>query len=88
MRNDTNVFVGLDIHKDSIVAAYAIGTGEIQDLGNIGTLQRDLDASTRGLQSPVAPHASWSNSNARNGMPMLLALAHIDLHALAATILN
>jgi len=29
--------------KDSIVAAYSIGTGEIQDLGNIGVLQRDLD---------------------------------------------
>jgi hypothetical protein len=43
MRNDTTVFVGLDVHKDSIVAAYAIGAGEIHDLGNIGVLQRDLD---------------------------------------------
>jgi transposase len=43
MRNDTTVFVGLDVHKESIVAAYAIGAGEIQDLGNIGILQRDLD---------------------------------------------
>ena len=41
MRNDTTVFVGLDVHKDSIVAAYAIGAGEIQDLGNVGVLQRD-----------------------------------------------
>lgn len=43
MRNDTTVFVGLDVHKDSIVAAYSIGAGEIQDLGNVGVLQRDLD---------------------------------------------
>jgi transposase len=43
MRNDTTVFVGLDVHKESIVAAYAVGSGEIQDLGNIGVLQRDLD---------------------------------------------
>jgi transposase len=43
MRNDTTVFVGLDVHKESIVAAYAIGAGEILDLGNIGVLQRDLD---------------------------------------------
>ena len=43
MRNDTTVFVGLDVHKESIVAAYATGAGEIQDLGNIGVLQRDLD---------------------------------------------
>lgn len=43
MRNDTTVFVGLDVHKDSIVAAYSIGAGEIHDLGNVGVLQRDLD---------------------------------------------
>jgi len=43
MRNNTTVFVGLDIHKESIVAAYAIGSDEPQDLGNIGVLQRDLD---------------------------------------------
>ena len=43
MRNHTTVFVGLDVHKESIVAAYAMGSGEIQDLGNIGPLQRDLD---------------------------------------------
>ena len=43
MRNDTTVFVGLDVHKDSIVAAYSIGAGEVQDLGNVGVLQRDLD---------------------------------------------
>jgi hypothetical protein len=43
MRNDTTVFVGLDVHKDSIVAAYSIGAGDIQDLGDVGVLQRDLD---------------------------------------------
>lgn len=43
MRNDTTVFVGLDIRKESIVAAYAIGAGDIQDLGNLEVLQRDLD---------------------------------------------
>ncbi|MBT2748347.1 MULTISPECIES: IS110 family transposase [unclassified Lysobacter] len=40
--NDTNtVFVGLDVHKESIVAAYSVGYGEIQGLGNIGV--RDVD---------------------------------------------
>lgn len=29
MANDTTVFVGLDVHKDSIVAAYSVGTGEV-----------------------------------------------------------
>lgn len=42
MAHDNTVFVGLDVHKDSIVAAYSVGLGEIASLGNIGTLQRDI----------------------------------------------
>ena len=55
MRNDTTVFVGLDIHKESIVAAYSIGAGEIQDLGNIGVLQRDLDRLCARMRSKGSP---------------------------------
>ena len=40
MKNDSNVYVGLDVHKDSIVAAYAVEFGEIQSLGNTGVLER------------------------------------------------
>lgn len=29
MANDSTVFVGLDVHKDSIVAAYSVGFGEV-----------------------------------------------------------
>ena len=36
MKNDSTVFVGLDVHKDSNVVAYAIDMGEVQSLGNIG----------------------------------------------------
>jgi len=43
MANDITVFVGLDVHKDSIVAAYSVGFGEIHCLGNIGVLNRDID---------------------------------------------
>ena len=43
MRNDSTVYVGLDVHKESIIAAYAVDLGEVQDLGNVGVLQRDLD---------------------------------------------
>ena len=43
MSNDSTVYVGLDIHKESIIGAYAIELGEIQDLGEVGVLQRDLD---------------------------------------------
>lgn len=43
MRNDSTVFVGLDVRQKSIVAADAVDAGEPEDLGNIGILQRDLD---------------------------------------------
>ncbi|EQD55633.1 hypothetical protein B2A_05612, partial [mine drainage metagenome] len=36
MKNDSTVLVGLDVHKDSIVAAYSVGLGEVQVLGNVG----------------------------------------------------
>ena len=35
MKNHTTLYVGLDVHKESIVAAYAVDMGEIQSLGNI-----------------------------------------------------
>ena len=53
MKNDT-IFVGLDVHKDSIVAAYAVDMGEVQDLGKIGVLERDLDRLCKQVQSKGA----------------------------------
>ncbi len=41
MANDSTVFVGLDVHKDSIVAAYSVCSGEVQSVGQIGILDRD-----------------------------------------------
>lgn len=41
MRNDSTVYLGLDVHKESIIAAYAVDLGEVQDLGSVGVLQRD-----------------------------------------------
>ena len=45
MRNDSTVFVALDVHQKSIVGAYAVDAGEVSDLGQVGILQRDLDRS-------------------------------------------
>jgi hypothetical protein len=33
MENDSTLYVGLDVHKDSITVAYALGTGEVELLG-------------------------------------------------------
>jgi len=54
MRNDNTVYVGLDIHKESIIAAYAVDLGEIQDLGEVGVLQRDLDRLCTKMQSKAS----------------------------------
>ncbi|WP_043112267.1 hypothetical protein, partial [Solimonas flava] len=43
MANDSTAFVGLDVHKDSIVAAYSVGFGDMRSVGPIGFLERDVD---------------------------------------------
>ena len=54
MSNDTTVFVGLDVHKESIVAAYSVGLGEVQCLGNIGVRDCDLDKLCTRMQSKAS----------------------------------
>jgi len=51
MEHDSILYVGLDVHKDSITAAYAPGTDEVQLLGKIGTTQTDIDRLCKRLQS-------------------------------------
>ena len=54
MANDSTVFVGLDVHKDSIVAAYSVGFGEVAGLGDIGVLDRDIDKLCTRMQSKAS----------------------------------
>ena len=51
MENDNTLYVGLDVHKDSITVAYALGTGEVEVLGKIGTTKTDIDRLCKRLQS-------------------------------------
>ncbi|MDF3882630.1 IS110 family transposase [Cupriavidus basilensis] len=51
MENDSTVYVGLDVHKDSIMVAYAIGMGEPELLGKIGTTKTDIARLCTRLQS-------------------------------------
>ena len=53
MRNGSTLYVGLDVHKDSIAVAYAsdaVAAAPVA-LGTIGTRQCDIDALVRKLQS-------------------------------------
>lgn len=54
MANDSTVFVGLDVHKDSTVAAYAVGFGQIQSLGEIGVRDSDVDRLCKRMQSKAS----------------------------------
>ncbi len=56
MHQPTTLFVGLDVHKDSISVAYAAGgrPEPAQFLGPIGTRQYDVDKMIRRLRSKAA----------------------------------
>ncbi len=51
MENDSTLYVGLDVRKDSITVAYAISAGEVELLGKTGTTKTDIDRLCKHLQS-------------------------------------
>ncbi|MBP0621532.1 IS110 family transposase [Cupriavidus consociatus] len=51
MKDDSTLYVGLDVHKDSITVAYAIGLAEVEVLGKIGTTQCEVERLCKRLQS-------------------------------------
>ncbi len=51
MEHDSTLYVGLDVHKDSITVAYALGTVEVELLGKIDTSKADIDRLCKRLQS-------------------------------------
>src|SRR5205809_5750483 len=57
MRHGSTLYVGLDVHKDSIAVAYAItdGPSDPVHVGAIGTRQCDIDVLVRTMQSKSAP---------------------------------
>ena len=53
MKHSNTLYVGLDVHKESIAVAYAAEdrNSEVISLGSIGTRQCDIDQLSRKLQS-------------------------------------
>ena len=56
MRHGSTLYVGLDVHKDSIAVAYATtdGPSDPVHVGAIGTRQCDIDVLVRKMQSKSA----------------------------------
>src|SRR4030095_13774157 len=53
MHQSSTLYVGLDVHKESIAVAYVAQAhhAEVVSIGNIGTRQSDIDTLVRQLQS-------------------------------------
>ncbi|MGF6368967.1 transposase [Paraburkholderia sp. RAU6.4a] len=51
MEHNSTVYVGLDVHKESITVAYSIDAGEVELLGKIGTTPAEIDRLCKRLQS-------------------------------------
>ena len=49
------LYVGLDVHKESIAVAYAQEGADVVSLGAIGSRHADIDKMTRKLQAKGAP---------------------------------
>jgi transposase len=56
MKHPSTLFVGLDVHKDSIAVAHVVEdrAAEVTYVGPVGTRQRDLDQLVRRLQSKAS----------------------------------
>jgi transposase len=57
MRQSRTLYIGMDVHKDSLAVAYIAPdhSSEVTSLGTIGTRQCDIDHLTRKLQSKAKP---------------------------------
>ena len=53
MNQDGTIYVGLDVHKDSIAVAYAISLDDVELLGKTGTMQLEIDCLCKRMQSKV-----------------------------------
>src|ERR1700680_2906810 len=54
MSSDSVVLVGLDVHKDSIVVAYSVGFGDVENLGKISPRATDIDRLCKRMQSKAS----------------------------------
>ncbi|MGQ0502367.1 MAG: hypothetical protein ACT4P0_07145 [Panacagrimonas sp.] len=54
MAKDSTAVVGLNVHKETIVAAYSVGFGEVLSLGHVGIRDGDIDRLCTRMQSTAS----------------------------------
>ncbi len=57
MENDSTLYVGLDVHKDSITVAYALDAGEVECSARSARRKADIDRLCKRLQSKAHARA-------------------------------
>ena len=63
MEDDSTLYVGLDVHKDSITVAYAAGMGEVELFGKIRSTDTEVDRMSKRLQRKwLTPRSSRNRS--------------------------
>lgn len=57
MNNYSTLYVGLDVHKESITVAYAINSEPVELMGKMGTTPTDIERLGKSSLLPAVPVA-------------------------------
>ncbi|KVT51493.1 hypothetical protein [Burkholderia ubonensis] len=87
MEHDSTLYVGLDVHKESITAAYALGMGEVELLGTFATgvcSSEQVVAATNGQLAFILPISGKKLKSIIVGIRCMVAASRFETSSNAA----